>query len=234
MAAALLVIAAAMGLVPSSAPDLPDPQMRDPERGGGPLVPPPPAPGLGAVDAAAAAVDRDEDEPRRPEATAPTTTTQPPAPNRPPQAEDPPTTTPQPAPPSSPEPKVQAATPAAECPATLAGVQPHAARAGHHIAQRFGVPQSKILGRGPRGSATSDHPRGLALDFMVDPVTGTAIAAYVLAHRDELAVSYVIWRQRYNDGTGWTLMPDRGTPTANHMDHVHISFQDEPSPGLRC
>ncbi|MCV7097646.1 hypothetical protein H7H99_21600, partial [Mycobacterium kubicae] len=39
-----------------------------------------------------------------------------------------------------------------------------------------------------------------------------------------LGVTYVIWQQRYNDGNGWSTMENRGSPTANHMDHVHVSF----------
>ncbi len=39
---------------------------------------------------------------------------------------------------------------------------------------------------------------------------------------------YVIWRQRYNDGSGWDPMEDRGSITANHYDHVHVSFEVAP------
>jgi hypothetical protein len=34
----------------------------------------------------------------------------------------------------------------------------------------------------------------------------------------------VIWQQRINFGSGWQLMEDRGGVTANHYDHVHVSF----------
>ena len=34
----------------------------------------------------------------------------------------------------------------------------------------------------------------------------------------------MIWRQRINFGSGWQLMEDRGGVTANHYDHVHVSF----------
>ncbi len=61
-----------------------------------------------------------------------------------------------------------------------------------------------------------------AADFMTtDQATGDALAAYALQMP---GVEYVIWQQRYNDGSGWSPMEDRGTPTANHMDHVHVSF----------
>lgn len=120
--------------------------------------------------------------------------------------------------------------PARDCPATLDGTRGHVARAGYHLANRFGIPTSSIGGVAQRAGA-SDHPAGYALDFMVGRAVGDDLAAYALAHREELAVTYVIWRQRYNDGSGWDAMDDRGTATANHMDHVHISFGRTPPPG---
>jgi hypothetical protein len=71
---------------------------------------------------------------------------------------------------------------------------------------------------------TSDHPTGLAVDFMVDRATGDRLAACALQNRGALGISYVIWRQRINFGTGWQPMEDRGGITANHFDHVHVSF----------
>ncbi|MBP2370206.1 hypothetical protein [Pseudonocardia parietis] len=152
---------------------------------------------------------------------------------------DPPTTVkppPAPAPTRNPELQVEPkrSTPVGECPDGLAGTVAHVSRAGHHIAGQLGVPLDLIGGRAPRGNSTSDHPTGHALDFMVDVATGNRLADYVLARRAELGVTYVIWRQRYNDGSGWDLMEDRGSPTANHMDHVHVSFDDSPGSGLSC
>ncbi len=129
----------------------------------------------------------------------------------------------------APAPAPPAPRPAA-CPSTLAGTSGHVARAGYVLAARFGVPLSKVLGRAGR-AGTSDHPAGYALDFMVDTSTGNALAAYVLANQGRLGVTYVIWRQRYNDGSGWDPMADRGGITANHFDHVHVSFS-RTSPGL--
>lgn len=110
------------------------------------------------------------------------------------------------------------------CPSSgFSGVQPHVARAGHHLAQRFDVSLGSVLGVGSRARA-SYHPSGRALDFMVDRATGDELAAYVLAHLEELAVIEVIWLQRINFGDGWEPMADRGSDTANHLDHVHLSF----------
>jgi hypothetical protein len=84
---------------------------------------------------------------------------------------------------------------------------------------------------GTRPSATDPggHPSGLALDYMVlsDAALGDAIAAYHIAHWDELGVEYVIWQQRMlSSPTGsWKPMADRGGTTANHYDHVHVNYR---------
>ncbi|WP_245633631.1 hypothetical protein [Amycolatopsis jejuensis] len=123
-------------------------------------------------------------------------------------------------------------TPAAQaCSSSLAGAQPAVARVGNHVREKFDV--DSVGGRAGR-SGTSDHPAGLALDFMVDPKTGDALAAYVLAHESDFGVKYVIWRQRYNDGGGWSAMEDRGGETANHYDHVHVSFVDGAKVSVTC
>ncbi|MGW6441586.1 hypothetical protein [Lentzea sp. NPDC055074] len=129
------------------------------------------------------------------------------------------TTTPPPPPPPPP------------CPTTLDGVKPHVAQVGHHVAGKFGV--EDIGGAAGRGGS-GDHPTGLALDFMVDTATGNALADYVLANQKAFGVTYVIWRQRYNDGSGFTPMEDRGSPTANHMDHVHVSFKAGATVKVTC
>jgi hypothetical protein len=61
--------------------------------------------------------------------------------------------------------------------------------------------------------------------------TGDRIASCALANREELGIDSVMWRQRANDGDGWERMPDRGGDTANHRDHVRISFQHEAPDG---
>ena len=84
------------------------------------------------------------------------------------------------------------------------------------------------------------HPEAArALDTLVSDVYGSlptddnalgdAHAAFALAHQAEFGIWYVIWRQRYNDGSGWDAMEDRGSITQNHHDHVHVSF-DESAP----
>jgi hypothetical protein len=71
-----------------------------------------------------------------------------------------------------------------------------------------------------------DHGTGNAVDTMVSSrAQGDEVAAYVMQHAGELDVKYVIWYQRiwYPSSGTWKAMSDRGSPTANHMDHVHVS-----------
>jgi hypothetical protein len=164
-----------------------------------------------------------------------TSSATPPPPPRPKSSSAAPEPTPPPAPATStpkPKPKTTAKTPApAACSTTLDGTKPHVAQVGNHIKKKFAV--KDIGGVGARSGA-SDHPGGLALDFMTDTKTGNAIADYVLANKDKLAVTYVIWRQRYNDGSGWSPMEDRGSVTANHFDHVHVSFKPGATVSVTC
>ncbi len=78
-------------------------------------------------------------------------------------------------------------------------------------------------------AGTSDHPSGLAVDFMTDRTSGDGLAQCALDNMDALGIEYVIWEQRINHGNGWELMEDRGGVTANHFDHVHVSFDQAGS-----
>ncbi|KAF8416644.1 hypothetical protein EV426DRAFT_415498 [Tirmania nivea] len=80
-----------------------------------------------------------------------------------------------------------------------------------------------------------DHGLGLALDLMVgarNPI-GRTIAEWVMNNHSSLKVKYVIWGQKIWDvrsdknpkpWTSWKQMEDRGSITANHWDHPHVSF----------
>lgn len=73
------------------------------------------------------------------------------------------------------------------------------------------------------------HGEGRALDIMVysDSSLGDAIAAWVRDNHKALGVSEVIWSQRIwtveRSSEGWRWMEDRGSATANHYDHVHVT-----------
>lgn len=118
------------------------------------------------------------------------------------------------------------------CSKDLAGTQPHVAQVGNFLGKMFGITEiGGALGRG-----NDDHGAGLAVDLMTsDPANGDAIADFVLANQERFGVTYVIWQQRYNDGSGWSPMEDLGSPTANHYDHVHVSFAaNAPDGDVKC
>ncbi|CAN5137641.1 hypothetical protein BH09ACT10_BH09ACT10_01980 [soil metagenome] len=79
---------------------------------------------------------------------------------------------------------------------------------------------------GSRGSG-GEHGVGRALDIMVSSGLGTQVAEFVKKYHRELGVSQVIWRQRIwtvqRSGDGWRRMSSRGSATANHFDHVHVT-----------
>lgn len=77
---------------------------------------------------------------------------------------------------------------------------------------------------GYRAGDPGDHGTGNAVDVMCGSADGDAVAAFVQQHASELNVKYVIWKQRiWMPGGSWKPMEDRGDPTQNHFDHVHIS-----------
>ncbi|WP_158220634.1 SH3 domain-containing protein, partial [Kineosporia sp. A_224] len=80
---------------------------------------------------------------------------------------------------------------------------------------------------GYRPGDDGDHGSGRAVDIMVSGDPGWTIARYVQAHARELGVTYVIYQQQIwlagNPTSQWKGMEDRGSRTANHFDHVHVS-----------
>ena len=112
---------------------------------------------------------------------------------------------------------------------TAGSVAPQVQAAANRVVREVPGAGSLTLG-GTRPSAADPggHPSGLALDYMVgsDAALGDAIVAFHLAHWDELGVEYVIWQQRMlTSPTGaWKAMADRGSATANHQDHPHVSY----------
>ncbi|MBR7928426.1 LysM peptidoglycan-binding domain-containing protein [Aerococcaceae bacterium zg-ZUI334] len=105
-----------------------------------------------------------------------------------------------------------------------AGLQAHVAAFKEEVAAAFGITSFSTFRPGDPG----DHGKGLAVDFMV-PVSsqlGDAVAQYAISQIGTGKVSYVIWKQQiYGDwNLAWTMMEDRGSITANHYDHVHVSF----------
>jgi hypothetical protein len=76
--------------------------------------------------------------------------------------------------------------------------------------------------------AHGEHSSGRALDIMTSDVElGDAIAEFLQSHSAELNLYDILWRQRIwtpvRASEGWRYLPSRGSATANHYDHVHVS-----------
>jgi hypothetical protein len=103
-----------------------------------------------------------------------------------------------------PKPRVTEAPPSQD----FGGVPVHVARVGVFIKAQFNV--LDVFGVGDRpNNPTSDHPKGLALDFMVydDKIKGDQIRDCLQAHKADWNITYILWQ-----------VPD-------HFDHVHASFK---------
>ena len=109
--------------------------------------------------------------------------------------------------------------------AVESGLTPDAIRVHRAVCAEF--PDVSSYG-GLRAGDGGEHGDGRALDIMVSSSSlGDAIAAWVREHYDVLGVSEVIWSQRIwtvdRSSDGWRWMEDRGSSTANHYDHVHVT-----------
>ena len=111
-----------------------------------------------------------------------------------------------------------------------ADLQPQTAAFKEEIANLFGITSFS----GYRPGDSGDHGKGLAIDFMVSENSelGDKIAEYAIQNMASRGISYIIWKQRfyapfdskYGPANTWNPMPDRGSITENHYDHVHVSM----------
>lgn len=117
-------------------------------------------------------------------------------------------------------------------------MQPAAIKGGRCAAAIW--PQLQSIGGWRPSDPYPDHPSGRAIDIMMpagcsaDPANvgiGNSIAAFFMQNVDKFDVQYMIWQQRiWTAGSEpvpvsqWRGMSNRGGCTANHQDHVHVSF----------
>lgn len=123
-----------------------------------------------------------------------------------------------------------ASTPSTATPTSNEGLQPQAIRFKEQVINELGLTD---IG-GYRPGDPEDHGKGLAIDVMVpeSSAIGDQVAQYAINHIEENGISYIIWKQRfyapfdniYGPANTWNEMPDRGSVTENHYDHVHVSF----------
>lgn len=72
-----------------------------------------------------------------------------------------------------------------------------------------------------------EHAQGRAVDVMITGETGWEVAEFLRANYSALDIEYIIYSQHIwsveRGGEGWRSMSDRGSITANHYDHVHVT-----------
>ena len=115
------------------------------------------------------------------------------------------------------------------------GLTPHTKKMKVALAKKFGITSFSLFRAGDADGTGHGHNSGMAVDFMVpvNSAQGDQLAEYLTKHMDELGVYYIIWKQRfympqqniYGPANTWNLMSNRGGVTANHYDHVHVSFK---------
>lgn len=102
-------------------------------------------------------------------------------------------------------------------------VKPHVRAAADHWGPKYDI--RTIYGFGGGSVPGSDHPKGLALDFMINNIpngrsVGDALAADVIANAAAYNVKYVIWYRRIWQNGQWKSY----SGPSPHTDHVHVSF----------
>ncbi|ERJ73665.1 LysM peptidoglycan-binding domain-containing protein [Streptococcus sobrinus] len=112
------------------------------------------------------------------------------------------------------------------------GLKPSAANFANDVANKYGTTDIYGVRQGDSG----DHGSGNAVDVMTYDNTqlGQEVADYATSNMEANNISYVIYQQKFYAPTNniygpaytWNEMPDRGDATANHMDHVHVSFNN--------
>ena len=114
-------------------------------------------------------------------------------------------------------------------------------RLARSVALRF--PQVQTIGGWRPSDPYPDHPSGRAADIMIPnwdtaegKQLGDDILAYLWGNREYFQVEYFIWRQKYIPAQGeGNMMEDRGNPTQNHYDHIHVTTVGHgyPAPGQK-
>ena len=121
------------------------------------------------------------------------------------------------------------------------GLNPNTVAAKRAVEGAF--PAIKNIGGYRPPDGFNEHFRGEAIDVMIPDwgspagkAYGDKVAQYLLSNASALGIDYVLWQQRqWNaDGTS-SAMNNRGSPTANHMDHVHAHTVNTPNlPGAQA
>lgn len=108
---------------------------------------------------------------------------------------------------------------------SLPGVQPHV----KHAADEIGT-MTRATYMGGFRAGDLDHGRGLAVDAGCQSAAhNESIAAYGMANRDRLGLTYIIWNMKIASASkGWTIRPYKPITTSGdfrHEKHTHFSFK---------
>lgn len=116
-----------------------------------------------------------------------------------------------------------------------AGCDPWTTKVAQYLHTHWGANENGAGTIGcQRDENDSDHNSGNALDYMIVPHTETAyakeVATFLMMNAKALSIKYLIFEQHIwnpeRDNYGkWREMKSRGSLTADHYDHIHISFQ---------
>lgn len=122
---------------------------------------------------------------------------------------------------------------ASEKPATLGGACTNGTSVPSYVAENLKKVHQAVCANFPEitvygtGGGDSAELAGREVDIMVSGERGYQLAEFVRANAAELGVEYVIYAQRIwsvaRSAEGWRFMPDRGSVTQNHYDHVHVT-----------
>ncbi len=111
------------------------------------------------------------------------------------------------------------------------GLKPNALKV--LAAVRKNWPQIKTIG-GVHPDPLPDHPSGRALDLMLPNYKtkagkklGHDLSRWLQKRHTELGINYIIYDQHIwnvqRDKEGWRYMAGRGSDSANHKNHVHVT-----------
>ncbi|HEY0238342.1 MAG TPA: SH3 domain-containing protein [Friedmanniella sp.] len=111
------------------------------------------------------------------------------------------------------------------------GLKPNALKVLAAVRENW--PQIKTIG-GVHPDPLPDHPSGRALDLMLPDYKSAAgkklghdLSRWLEARHTELGINYIIYDQHIwneqRDKEGWRPMAGRGSDSANHKNHVHVT-----------
>ncbi|GAB2585262.1 SH3 domain-containing protein [Microlunatus antarcticus] len=111
------------------------------------------------------------------------------------------------------------------------GLKPNGVKVLNAVRKNF--PQIKTIGT-VRPDALPDHPSGRALDLMIPNYKSKAgkqlghnLSRWLQKNQKDLGINYIIWDQHIwnvqRSSQGWRSMASRGSDSANHKNHVHVT-----------